>query len=269
LTLTVAAFDWIMSLDPHWYSTIFGVYFFAGSVVAVFSTLILLALALSPTLGEVITEEHFHDLGKLLFAFVVFWAYIAFSQFMLIWYGNIPEETLWYAHRTGPGWEGVTVALAAGHFVLPFFVLLSRDVKRRVPTLAAGAVWMLAMHYLDLYWLVMPSLDPRGLPEVNREFNLGMPANLTEKSVTLNQPEPLFPVKCDVHPWMNAWVAVMTHPFWAVTGEDGAYTIEDLPAGTYTIEAWHERLGTQTSEVTVADGETATADFAFAAPSGG
>jgi plastocyanin len=108
-----------------------------------------------------------------------------------------------------------------------------------------------------------------GLPKVNREFNLGMPASLTEKSVTLNQPEPLFPVKCDVHPWMNAYVAVMTHPFWAVTGEDGAYTIGNLPAGTYTIEAWHERLGTQTAEVTVADGETASADFAFAAPSGG
>ena len=108
-----------------------------------------------------------------------------------------------------------------------------------------------------------------GLPKVNREFNLGMPASLTEKSVTLNQPEPLFPVKCDVHPWMNAYVAVMTHPFWAVTGEDGAYTIGNLPAGTYNIEAWHERLGTQTAEVTVADGETASADFAFATPSGG
>jgi hypothetical protein len=162
LTLTVGAFDWIMSLDPHWYSTIFGVYFFAGSVVAVFATLILLAAAARPA-GEVITAEHRHDLGKLLFAFVVFWAYIAFSQFMLIWYGNLPEETVWYAHRTAPGWEGATVALAAGHFVLPFFFLLSRAVKRRPATLVAGAVWMLAMHYLDLYWLVMPSLEPHGL----------------------------------------------------------------------------------------------------------
>lgn len=160
VTLTVAAFDWVMSLDPHWYSTIFGVYFFAGTVVAVFSTLILLSLALRGSLGEVVTGEHYHDMGKLLFAFVVFWAYIAFSQFMLIWYGNIPEETLWYAHRTGPGWKGVTVALAVGHFVLPFLFLLSRAVKRRAPTLIAIAVWMLAMHYLDLYWLVMPSLDP-------------------------------------------------------------------------------------------------------------
>jgi plastocyanin len=108
-----------------------------------------------------------------------------------------------------------------------------------------------------------------GLPKQNREFNIGMPANLTEKSVTLNQPEPLFPVKCDVHPWMNAYVAVMSHPFWAVTDEDGAYSIENLPAGTYTVEAWHERLGTQTSQITVADGEGASADFAFAPPAGG
>jgi hypothetical protein len=103
-----------------------------------------------------------------------------------------------------------------------------------------------------------------GLPKVNREFNLGMPASLTEKSVTLNQPEPLFPVKCDVHPWMNAYVAVMTHPFWAVTGEDGAYTIGNLPAGTYTIEAWHERLGAQTQKVSVTEAASAvTANFAF------
>jgi hypothetical protein len=168
ITLTVAAFDWIMSLDPYWYSTIFGVYFFAGSTVAVLATLILIALALggwSPegALGGTVTPEHFHDLGKLLFAFVVFWAYIAFSQFMLIWYGNIPEETLWYAHRIGPGWEGVTIALAVGHFGVPFLFLLSRAVKRRAPTLIAGAVWLLAMHYLDLYWLVMPSFDPHGV----------------------------------------------------------------------------------------------------------
>jgi plastocyanin len=108
-----------------------------------------------------------------------------------------------------------------------------------------------------------------GLPKQNREFNLGMPATVTEQSVNLNRPEPLFPVKCDVHPWMNAYVAVMSHPFWAVTDEDGSYTIEDLPAGTYTVEAWHERLGTQTHEVTVTDGETGSADFQFAAPTAG
>jgi len=106
-----------------------------------------------------------------------------------------------------------------------------------------------------------------GLPEANREFNLGMPATVTESATTLNRPEPLFQVKCDVHPWMQAYVAVMSHPYFAVTDEDGQFTIEGLPAGTYTVEAWHERLGTQTAEVTVDDGGSATADFTFSAPS--
>lgn len=102
-----------------------------------------------------------------------------------------------------------------------------------------------------------------GLPNENRPFNLGMPATLTESSVTLNRPEPLFHVKCDVHPWMQAYVAVMDNPYFAVTGKDGHFSIEGLPAGTYTVEAWHERLGTKTAEVTVTDGGTATADFSF------
>lgn len=161
VTLTFASFDWVMSVDPHWFSTIFGVYIFAGSTVAILALLSLLAMAFERAggpLAGVVTTEHYHDLGKLMFGFVVFWAYIGFSQFMLIWYGNIPEETVWYAHRLEHGWQGVTLALAAGHFVLPFFFLLSRDVKRRRPTLAAACVWLLAVHYLDLYWLVMPAV---------------------------------------------------------------------------------------------------------------
>lgn len=104
-------------------------------------------------------------------------------------------------------------------------------------------------------------------PKQNREQNLGMPASLTEKAVTLNTPELYVPVKCDVHPWMSAYVGVMTHPYFDVTEEDGAYEIT-VPAGTYTIEAWHERLGTQTQEVTVAAGETATVDFELDVPQG-
>jgi hypothetical protein len=95
-----------------------------------------------------------------------------------------------------------------------------------------------------------------------------MPGTLKEKGQVLNKPEPLFKVKCDVHPWMNAWVAVMSHPFWAVTGEDGTYTIPNLPAGTYTVEAWHERLPGQTAQITVGEGEGAAADFTFSPPSG-
>ena len=107
-----------------------------------------------------------------------------------------------------------------------------------------------------------------GLPKENREFNLGMPATLKEKDTTFNKPEPLFPVKCDVHPWMNAYVAVMTHPYFDVTDEDGTFTLEGLPDGTYTVEAWHEKLGTRTQEVTVQGGKAAPAAFSFKIPKG-
>lgn len=164
LSITFAAFDWIMSLDPHWYSTIFGVYLFSGAVVGGFALIILLGLAVKRegAMTRAMSEEHFHDLGKLLFGFVAFWAYIAFSQFMLIWYANIPEETVWYAHRLAHGWSMLTVSLAVGHFVLPFFFLLPRDVKRRPGTLFVAGAWLLLMHFVDIYWLVMPSLHPEG-----------------------------------------------------------------------------------------------------------
>lgn len=165
VTVTFAAFDWIMSLDPHWYSTIFGVYVFAGGFVAALSLLILSVLVYQRygLLNSVVTEEHQHDLGKLLFAFTVFWAYIAFSQFMLIWYANIPEETIWYAHRWHHGWEYVSILLAVGHFVLPFFLLLPRTVKRNRKAMTAIVIWMLFIHYVDLYWLVMPGFQSAGL----------------------------------------------------------------------------------------------------------
>ncbi|MCB1034047.1 MAG: quinol:cytochrome C oxidoreductase [Acidobacteria bacterium] len=165
VTMTFASFDWLMSLDPHWYSTAFGVYFFAGCFLAIHAVLILLSLGLQSRriLPGVVTFEHFHDLGKMLFAFVVFWAYIGFSQFMLIWYANIPEETLWYQERLQHGWYAVTVALAVGHFALPFFFLLLRDVKRRRGTLRLAALWLLAVHFLDIYWIVMPTLHQHGV----------------------------------------------------------------------------------------------------------
>ncbi len=104
-----------------------------------------------------------------------------------------------------------------------------------------------------------------GLPKVNREFNIGMPPSLTEKETTFSKPEAVFPVKCDVHPWMQAFVAVMDHPWFDVTGADGTFSIGDVPAGTYEVVAWHERLGTQKASVTVGDG-AATADFTFKVP---
>ncbi len=157
-TVTFASFDLIMSLDPHWYSTIFGVYYFSGGVVAFFAVLALVVPGLqrSGLLRQAVTVEHVHDIGKLLFAFIVFWAYIAFSQYMLIWYGNIPEETEWLLRRQTAGWGWFGLVLIFGHFLLPFVVLLGRGVKRRPPLLAAVAAWMLVMHWIDLVWLIKP-----------------------------------------------------------------------------------------------------------------
>ena len=165
VTLTFASFDWIMSLDAHWYSTIFGVYIFAGAAVAVYAALILAALALGDRLAGAVTIEHYHDLGKLLFAFVVFWAYIAFSQMLLIWMGNIPEETVWYGRRWHPPfWHAVSWLLIIGHFVLPFLFLLPRTVKRTRPLLAVAALGLLLMHLIDLGWLILPTTAGKPSP---------------------------------------------------------------------------------------------------------
>ncbi len=165
LTQTFASIDWIMSLTPHWYSTMFGVYFFAGSFVAFIALLSVVAAAMrgAGLLETVISAEHLQDVGKLLFAFTAFWAYIAFSQFFLMWYANLPEETIWYKARLEGSWETVSLFIMAGHFGAPFFYLMGRAVKRRGSTLAAGGVWLLAMHFVDLYWQVMPTLHPEGL----------------------------------------------------------------------------------------------------------
>jgi hypothetical protein len=165
LTQTFAAIDWIMSLTPHWYSTMFGVYFFAGSFVGFIALLSVVAVAMrrAGLLDSIISVEHLHDIGKLLFAFTVFWTYIAFSQFFLIWYANLPEETVWYKARMEGSWMTVSLLLMVGHFVAPFFFLMGRTVKRKDATLALGGGWLLAMHFLDLYWQVMPTLHPEGV----------------------------------------------------------------------------------------------------------
>ena len=168
VTVTFFAFDLLMSLDPNWYSTIFGVYYFAGGVVGFFALLTLLAMAAQRAgkLTHAITAEHYHDLGKLVLAFTVFWAYIAFSQYMLIWYANIPEETQWLIRRQTGGWAVVSLLLLFGHFAVPFLVLISRPAKRHKGLLAAAAAWVLLMHWVDLHWLVMPGATGRALPDV-------------------------------------------------------------------------------------------------------
>ncbi|HKQ59759.1 MAG TPA: hypothetical protein VJS92_00660, partial [Candidatus Polarisedimenticolaceae bacterium] len=165
VTVTFAVFDWVMSLYPHWYSTIFGVYYFAGCMIG-FLALAALALFALQGRGQLaaVSLAHYHDLGKLLFAFVVFWGYVAFSQYMLIWYANIPEETAWYRLRQEGGWGGVGALLIFGHFVVPFLVLLSRHPKRRRAGLAAAAAWLLVAHWFDLYYLIMPEASPGSVP---------------------------------------------------------------------------------------------------------
>lgn len=165
LSQSFAAFDWLMSLEPHWFSTIFPVYFFAASACGFFATLILSTYMLqrSGRMSEV-SVEHFQDMGKLLFAFgVVFWAYIAYSQFMLLWYANLPETSGWYITRMVGGWKWVSLFLLVGHFIGPFLILITRHTKRMKGVLAGVAVWMLMMHFVDIYWLAMPTIPADAL----------------------------------------------------------------------------------------------------------
>ncbi len=161
MTVTFAAFDWVMSLDAHWFSTIFGVYFFAGSAVSFFAclTLVVFLLQSNGKLERIVTAEHYHDLGKFLFGYTLFWGYIAFSQYLLIWYANIPEETGWYIRRQENGWETVSLILLFGQFFLPFFGVMSRHVRRNKYALTFWSVVVLLMHWVDMYYLVMPQFS--------------------------------------------------------------------------------------------------------------
>lgn len=164
LTISFASFDWMMSVDAHWYSTIFGLYWFSGSFLAILSFMVLFALHLRnrSILRDIITVEHYHDLGKLIFGFIVFWAYMGFSQYMLIWYANIPEETIWFAHRWHGSWKWMSLTLLFGHFVLPFLALLTRAAKRHMVVLGITAAWLLVMRWVDIYWLIFPSIYKDG-----------------------------------------------------------------------------------------------------------
>lgn len=168
LALTFASFDWLMSLDANWYSTIFGVWYFATSAVACFAFLIIVVMTLQARgfLQNVVTVDHFHDLGKLMFGFTCFWAYISFSQYFLQWYANIPEETQWYLLRQGGadpdapnGWQYVALAVIALGFAIPFVGLMARGVKRHRTALFFWACWLLAFRVLDIYFVVRPEYD--------------------------------------------------------------------------------------------------------------
>lgn len=165
-TLTFAAFDWLMSLDPAWYSTIYGVYVFAGGFLAALALITVVAYAAlrgNLIARTAVTPEQFGALGKLLLTFVIFWAYIGFSQYLIIWIGDIPADTPWYLSRARGSWGVLALIVLIGQFALPFIVLLSRTFKRRPRALAVLGAWLLLMHVLDIYWLVLPAHEPDGM----------------------------------------------------------------------------------------------------------
>jgi hypothetical protein len=163
LSLSFAGFDWVMSLQPSWYSTMFGVRVFAASAVLglALNVLVNLGLHRSGVVGEAINVEHFHDLGKLMFGFLVFWAYISFSEFMLIWYAAIPEETVYFHMRwDNPWWRTISITLVVVKFIIPFFMVMSRNAKRNLGLLGLGAGWIATLHMLEMYYWVMPNYRP-------------------------------------------------------------------------------------------------------------
>ncbi|HOX24697.1 MAG TPA: quinol:cytochrome C oxidoreductase [Candidatus Krumholzibacteria bacterium] len=166
LTCSLAGMDLLMTLDPAWFSTIFGVYYWAGGFVAFSAVLTLITVGLqrSGRLVGIVTAEHFHDYGKLMFAFTFFWAYLAFSQYMLYWYSNIPEETAWYLVRQQSGWQRLGLLLVVGAFLLPFAGLISRFAKRSRPLLVFWAVWIIVLQWFNLYWVAMPVFSPDHVP---------------------------------------------------------------------------------------------------------
>lgn len=159
LSITFSGFDWLMGLDYHWFSTMWGVYIFAGSILSAMAVLVLISNGLKAAgYLKVMSEEHNHIMGKLLFAFTVFWAYIAFSQYFLYYYANIPEETSFYIDRNHGSWFYVSVLLVVGHFIIPFLWLITQPAKRTPWRICVGAVWVLLMHLVDLFWIIMPAM---------------------------------------------------------------------------------------------------------------
>jgi hypothetical protein len=164
MTITYASVDWVMSLEPGWSSTIFGMMFMVAQALSAMAFVIIVLMRLTDRkpLSEVVQPSHFHDLGTLLFAFVMLWAYLSFSQFLIIWSGNLRDEIPWYLSRARGEWAWMALFLIVFHFVVPFALLLSRSLKRKKQTLAVVAALLILMSWVDLYWVVMPSFDHAG-----------------------------------------------------------------------------------------------------------
>jgi hypothetical protein len=165
LTITFASFDWLMSLEPHWFSTIYGVLIIGGQGLMGLAFLIigLVWLSRRPPLDRIIAPSHFHDLGNLMLAFVMLWAYFSFSQYLIIWAGNLPEESIWYTNRLHTSWRFVGAALVLFHFAVPFALLLSRAVKRESQMIVKVAIGIMIARVVDLFWLIAPEFHGEGL----------------------------------------------------------------------------------------------------------
>ncbi len=163
-TISIISFDWLMSMTPKWYSTIFGVYLFADAAWVGFAVVTLASVLLNEKgyLSSKINKDHYYSLGTWMFAFTIFWAYIAFAQYMLQWYGNLPEEIIYFVHRWDGGWKYVSLFLVIAHFIVPFLILIPRSAKTNPKILIFASVWIIAAQYLDSYWLVMPDMVNNG-----------------------------------------------------------------------------------------------------------
>jgi hypothetical protein len=164
--MSFAAIDWVMSLSPHWASTIYGFLFVAGQLISAMAFMIAVVVLLSRTepFASVLQKRHLHDLGKLLLAFVMLWAYFDFSQLLIIWSGNQPEEISFYRTRLYGGWGVVAVIVLVFHFFVPFFLLLSQDVKRNAKVLPKIAMWLILMRLVDIYWMTRPEFTSSAVP---------------------------------------------------------------------------------------------------------
>jgi hypothetical protein len=164
--MSFAAIDWVMSLSPHWASTIYGFLFVAGQLISSMSLMIAVVVLLARTgpFASVLQKRHLHDLGKLLLAFVMLWAYFDFSQLLIIWSGNQPEEITFYRTRLNGGWGVVALIVLIFHFFIPFFLLLSQDLKRNAKILPKIALWLIFMRLVDLYWMTRPEFTSRAMP---------------------------------------------------------------------------------------------------------
>ncbi len=176
-TVSVLSFDWLMSMVPKWYSTIFGVYIFADAAWVGFAVVTLASVLLNEKgyLSPKIKNDHYYSLGTWMFAFTVFWAYIAFSQYMLQWYGNLPEEIIYYINRWNGGWKYVSLILVIAHFIVPFLFLVPRGSKTNPKILIFASIWIIATQYLDSYWLVMPSMVNNGFTYTFNPIDFAFP----------------------------------------------------------------------------------------------